>query len=419
MKGRDTGKTGKTAVMIGAGNIGRGFIGAAFAASGYETVFIDIDRQLVNEINARGEYPVTRFAPDGKRTDACVRGARAVSADNIEAAAAEIAGADICATAVGKRALPLVAPMLAQGLALRAWLDNKAAENMQPLDILVCENMIDAGETLRRHTMDGLPKALRDPVSKNAGFPEAVIGRMVPIQTEEMKEGDPLRICVEEYGFIPVDKSSFRGEIPEIEGLVPLDNFRYYVKRKLFIHNLGHAAVGYLGLLGGYEYIADAADDPDIMYIAIGAMHESAAALFLENSADVANLSRNIASLAYRFTNRALGDTCARVSADPERKLGKRDRIIGALENCGRAGLPAVCIAAVAASAAHVLEMDYRGNAQAPSLAAVTGLPDDGEPGCMIKNLMAAFPPEAFGKKEALVALRRAAVKIAGDIEVI
>ena len=32
----------KTAVMYGGGNIGRGFIGMLFSASGYETQFVDV-----------------------------------------------------------------------------------------------------------------------------------------------------------------------------------------------------------------------------------------------------------------------------------------------------------------------------------------------------------------------------------------
>ena len=47
------------AVMYGAGNIGRGFIGQKFYLSGYETVFIDVNMAVVDAINAAGEYPVT------------------------------------------------------------------------------------------------------------------------------------------------------------------------------------------------------------------------------------------------------------------------------------------------------------------------------------------------------------------------
>ena len=403
----------KTAVVIGAGNIGRGFIGAAFASSGYEVVFVDVDENLVNEINSRGGYPVRILLPDGSNTETIISGVRAVSGRDTGAAAAEIAKARICATAVGVRALPLIASELALGLALRT------KQDMPPLNIIVCENMIDAGQILRGYIKEVVPGGLESRVDLSTGYPEAVIGRMVPIQTEEMKDGDPLRICVEKYAFLPVDKSAFRGTIPEIEGMVPLDDFEYYVKRKLFIHNLGHAAVAYLGLLKGYEYIADAIEDADILYMASSAIRESAAALNCENPGDKANLNRNIDSLIYRFSNKALGDTCARVAADPARKLGNKDRIIGALLNCQNLGLPVVYISAIAAAAALVLEKESTEKGSISNLIEVTGLASESQALKLIMTLGTKCAKEAIHGGDAVAALRRAAVKDAGDITIL
>ena len=49
----------KTAVMYGAGNIGRGFIGQVLHDSGYEVVFIDIDAELIGTFNRNGAYTIT------------------------------------------------------------------------------------------------------------------------------------------------------------------------------------------------------------------------------------------------------------------------------------------------------------------------------------------------------------------------
>jgi mannitol-1-phosphate 5-dehydrogenase len=48
----------KKAVMYGAGNIGRGFIGQLFSESGYHVVFIDIADSVVDRLNKDGCYPV-------------------------------------------------------------------------------------------------------------------------------------------------------------------------------------------------------------------------------------------------------------------------------------------------------------------------------------------------------------------------
>ena len=41
----------KQAIIFGAGNIGRGFIGQFFSESGYEVTFVDVDRPLLDTLN--------------------------------------------------------------------------------------------------------------------------------------------------------------------------------------------------------------------------------------------------------------------------------------------------------------------------------------------------------------------------------
>ena len=53
------------AVMYGAGNIGRGFIGQLMSQSGYHVSFIDVNMQVIDALNARGEYPVEILENDG------------------------------------------------------------------------------------------------------------------------------------------------------------------------------------------------------------------------------------------------------------------------------------------------------------------------------------------------------------------
>ena len=48
----------KLAVHFGAGNIGRGFIGALFSQSGYHVTFVDIADQVINQLNEEKHYQV-------------------------------------------------------------------------------------------------------------------------------------------------------------------------------------------------------------------------------------------------------------------------------------------------------------------------------------------------------------------------
>lgn len=312
----------KRAVMYGAGNIGRGFIGSVLSRAGYEVIFVDVAEPLVGELQRRGAYPVRQVTSHGFE-DVMVSPVTAIHGNDVEAVAEAIAGCDLMATAVGARILPYIAGNLAAGLRKR-W-----ERSDRPLNIIICENLMDANRVLGGLLREHLNPQEQERMEQTVGLVEASIGRMVPVQTEEMKDGDPLRVCVEPYGFLPTDADAFKGAIPEIPGMVPFAPFDFYIKRKLYLHNMGHATCAYLGDLAGLPYIWQAIDHPEIRILTEGAMEESLLALSRKYGVAVEPLMLHKADLLCRFTNRALGDTCARVGADPSRKLAHEDRLIG------------------------------------------------------------------------------------------
>ncbi|MDR2629831.1 MAG: hypothetical protein LBC60_02800 [Spirochaetaceae bacterium] len=357
--------------MYGAGNIGRGFIGQLFAASGYEVTFIDVAEPIIDGINREGRYPV-RLLSDSGSVDRWIEGVKAVNGRDTEKAAEAIAAADIMATAVGVRVLPFIAPVIAEGIKKRF------VKNENCLNIIICENLIDAHKMLEKLIKENLNEHEQGLFDKHIGLVEASIGRMVPIQTQEMQDGNPLRICTETYGFLPVDKDAFKGDIPHIEGMCPFSQFDFYIQRKLFIHNMGHAVASYLGMLRGDDYLYQAIRRGDILYIVQNAMLESALALSAKFNIPPSDLHWHIRDLLRRFSNRALKDTCARVGGDTTRKLGPRDRLIGAIRCCGEQGIsPAfISLGCAAALFRHLEEKQQpqTPEAAAKALAEVSGL---------------------------------------------
>ncbi len=343
----------KHAVMYGAGNIGRGFIGMLLSQSGYRVTMIDVAKPVVEALNQRGSYPV-RILDADKHEDILVEDVDAIDGMDEIAVAEAIANTDVMATAVGANILPRIAKNIALGLKLRVRRGGK------PLNILICENLMDANIALMGWISEHLDETERAWMNTNVGFVEASIGRMVPVQTPEMQEGDPLRVCVERYGYLPLDKDAFRGELPEIRNMVPFSPFDFYIRRKLYIHNMGHAVTAYLGMYEHLPLIADAIDDPEIYILAFQAMLESAEALFYKYGVPVSETLRHIQDLLLRFANRSLGDTCARVGADIVRKLAASDRLIGAVRLCREQGItPAyICVGIAGATYAYLKEKD-------------------------------------------------------------
>lgn len=312
----------KQAVMYGGGNIGRGFIGALLSGSGYRVTFIDVAEPVVKALQEKESYPVRYVSSEGYE-DVWVKNVTAVNGNDPEAASDAIAACDIMATAVGARILKFIVPNIVAGLRKR-W-----QNGAKPLNIIICENLMDANKILEGMLKEQLTEEECALFDKTVGLVEASIGRMVPIQTEEMKDGEPMRVCVERYGFLPVDKGAFIGEIPQITNMVPYEPFDFFIKRKLYVHNMGHALCAYLGDLLGLEYIYQAIAVPHIRILVQNAMLESAMALSKKYGASLYDLQLHITDLLNRFTNAALKDTCQRVGGDPARKLGSTDRLIG------------------------------------------------------------------------------------------
>ncbi len=346
------------AVMYGGGNIGRGFIGMLLSQSGYDVAFVDVVDAVINTLNEKHTYPVRIITTEG-HTDVDVKNVSAVDGKKPEDVARAIADCDIMATAVGVNVLKFIVKNIADGIILRM------NENPRPLNILICENLMDANKVLEKMIKEHLDDTQKEWFDKNVGLVEASIGRMVPVQTDEMKDGNPLRVCVESYGFLPVDKDAFKGEIPEIKNMVPFSPFDFYLKRKLYIHNMGHATCAYLGGLLGLDYIYEAIDNKDVYIIVKGAMEESARTLSKKYGVELDSIMLHITDLLMRFTNAALRDTCARVGGDPTRKLSPADRMIGSSKLALEMGVTPAYIAIGAAAAV----VRYINEAEVPTTA--------------------------------------------------
>ena len=321
------------AVMYGAGNIGRGFIGQLLSLSGYEVGFVDVNEKVVNQLCEQKQYPVNILLGNESREE-IVKNVYGIDGRNPEVVAAAIAEADIMATAVGVNVLKFIAAPIALGLKKR-W----ESGNMAPLNIIICENLIGADAFLKGLIENELNDAEKANLNELVGFVEASIGRMVPVQTPEMQGDNPLRVCVEAYNKLPLDSNAVKGDLPAIKNAVWYTPFEYYIERKLFIHNMGHAMCAYLGNLCGYEYIWQAIENPYIHLLVSKAMTQSAVALSKRHGVAIDEIYDHVLDLLQRFANRQLGDTVARVGNDIKRKLAKRDRLIGSYNMCKDQGL--------------------------------------------------------------------------------
>jgi mannitol-1-phosphate 5-dehydrogenase len=348
----------KTLIQFGAGKIGRSFIAQVFSGAGYETVFVDIDQTLIEQLNQKKQYQVVIKSDEGDEI-LTIKNIRAIHFDDNETIIHELSRAGIACLSVGQKGLPATIPIIARALLIRY-----NDPEIKPLDIIIAENIRNADRLILEQITPLLPKGF--PLDQMLGLIETSIGKMVPIMTRKDLEEDPLQVLAEPYNTLIVAKNGFKNPIPEIKFLAPKDNIKAWVDRKLFIHNLGHSTLAYLAYQKNpeYTYIWQAAQDPELFDATYKTMMQSAQILMTIYPADftLADLENHILDLLKRFTNKALGDTIFRVGCDLYRKLGPEDRFAAPLAAAIQHNLPFSMIFDAFKAGTKFRAMDENGN---------------------------------------------------------
>lgn len=294
------------ATIFGAGNIGRGLIGAVLAPAGYDLTFVDANPQIVTSLSERGSYDLITGAT---RTTIEISGI--INASDENAVIESVSEADIVATAVGPPILKIVAGPIAAGI---------ETVPERTLNVLACENVHPNSSALRAHVTAAEP----DISLANAGFPDVVVDRIVP--------GDPGSIDVTAeitYEFV-VDETNWSGPKPNIPGITFTSDLDAYKLRKLWLVNGLHSITAWMGLQADYELVDQAIADPIILKAV-----ESAAATMVKGllasttEFTAADLEQYAATSIARFANADLGDVNVRVARNPMLKLAAGERILG------------------------------------------------------------------------------------------
>ena len=344
-------------VLFGAGKIGRSFIGQLFSMGGFEVVFVDVFKPVIEELNKRQSYRVV--VKDEVESVITVNNVRGVLGEDEEQVICEIATARILAVSVGIHGLKSVMHLIAKGI-----VERYKIPGAKPLDIIIAENLRNAAEFMHAELLKYLPEGY--PLEARIGLIETSIGKMVPIMLKKEMEADILQVFAEPYNTLILDKKAFKNPIPAIEGLAPKENMKAWVDRKLFIHNLGHATTAYLGYLS----------NPKAIFLhevlAVHSIREKvrqtmlqAADILLKKYPDeftLEALTAHTDDLIRRFQNKALGDTVFRVGCDLQRKLSAEDRLAGAIHLAIKLNLPYDLILYGLVAGFHFRATDEAGN---------------------------------------------------------
>lgn len=364
------------AVHFGAGNIGRGFVGLLLHDAGYEVVFADVADALISQLAAADSYAVHEVGENP--TVRTVDNFRAVNSGTQETQLIEeIATADIVTTAVGPHILKFVAPAIAKGIAARA-------AGKAPLQVMACENAINATDILREAIVQSWDEAA-GPLDQAAVFANTAVDRIVPNQ----EPGQGLDVTVETFYEWVIDRTPFGGAAPVIPGATFVDQLGPYIERKLFTVNTGHASAAYFGYEAGVGKISEAMADQDVAADVRAVLDETKQLLVSKHGFNHDEQEAYVQKILGRFSNPHLPDTVNRVGRAPLRKLSRHERFIGpAAELAERGIVPEALLGAIAAA----LRFNDPADAEAVELGQILSASEPAEATERITGLTADHP---------------------------
>lgn len=311
--------TGSAPVWIfGAGKTGRGFLAHLCHDAGLAFVLVDRDAALIESLRAEGSYTVRVLASPERTVQ--LRPQACYTTD--EAWQEPFADVNLCFTAVFGNNLDALGETLSAALAARF-----AATSPLRLNVLTAENLSGAAERLRTAVLERIvDRALRARVDSGVGFSESIVLKTC---LAPGPEDHPLTIRAQDFFELPCDAAHLRGPLPPVPGLESRDDFEHQLVRKLYTYNCINAVLTYLGARKGETLLSAAAADADTYSWARRAGEEASRALVSEFGFDSGEQDAWQAAALAKFSDPRIPDPLSRNGADPRRKLGRDDRLVG------------------------------------------------------------------------------------------
>lgn len=329
----------KKAIHYGAGNIGRGFIGALLNEAGYEVTFADLNDSLIQQLNDKQSYQV--ITAEEQPQISTIKPVYGLNSGT-QAAAVEalIAEATFLTTAIGAGILPFIAPAIAAALAKRVTITS------EPLYVIACENQINATDILRDAIFTHVDEATAEKIKTQVHFCNSAVDRIVPAQPD----GLGLDVQVEAYYEWVVESKTI---LPTIPGMTVVPDLAPFIERKLFTVNTGHAVTAYLGYAKGYHTIDETLKDEAVYQQLAATLGETGAYLVKRYDLNAADHAAYIKKIIHRFENPLLADGVDRVGRSPLRKLGAQDRLVRPAVEADKLGLSHQNLAKAIVAALH------------------------------------------------------------------
>ena len=285
----------KLAIHFGAGNIGRGFIAPVLQENNYEVVFVDVNKELIEQINLLQRYKVKSISLNAS-SDIFVKNISGLLLNDEEFLNEKLSQADLITTSVGPKFVKDIFNLVS----------STKTEKIQTF--IAFENMYRASTS--NLTESGLSTLV---------LIDAVVDKIVPPQNITS-----LDVIVEEYGSIILDNNVNTKPLNESK-IVSYSNYEHEFYKKLWLLNGLHLKLAYFGLSRNIKYIHEILSNQEGLDFAERAIDSlsKAYSLFSNSTEDLKDFKQTILN---RFSMPEIQDEVTRIARNPQIKFSKDER---------------------------------------------------------------------------------------------
>lgn len=311
----------KKAILIGAGQTGRGFIAPILKQNDYKLIFVDKNKELINQLNKKKEYKIRYFGDVKEPVN--ISGYEAYTTDDVSLLE-HFDTVDLVTTSVFASNLSDTIPLLSKA--------SKRRSAKSPLQIVCCEN----GVNVKQPLVDA---------GLYANITEGVI-----FCTTLNPDEHQLDLVSEDYPELPVD-GKVEGIQLDIKGLPMEPDFPSLIQRKIYTYNFMSALVAYLGDYQHYELYSEAGNDKDIAGLIDKVVPVISRIIAKEYKISYEQQLAFTMRAVHKFQNKEIYDTIYRNARQVSRKLQKNERLYEPLQLAVRYEEPTIYFSLVTAAA--------------------------------------------------------------------
>lgn len=307
-------------LILGAGRLGKGFLGETFDKAGWDITFLDKDKRVIDALKKEKYFTVNVHQTD-KTITRKISNYKAFTTEEQDSVVDSFLSSDAIM-------LPLYPEDFKKAAEYLKFCFNKQYEvNPSKKLTLICltnKNHIinQITENFKKHLKD---KNVQEWFDENVVVRDCIVKRSTDAETNYSTN---LRTTAVASSLV---QPPVYCDLSGVEWLELKDNIRTLKDVKVFIINGPHATSAYYGYLKNYTTIEEANKDPEIKKL-VNQVHETITKIMLKEYPITKKELDQLES--FPAANDEMPDAITRVAYDPIRKLSKNDRLTGAALLC-------------------------------------------------------------------------------------